>query len=112
MLPTKNSNLKRSRLQERNAARQYGGRISPGSGNQWHTKNDVRTANESIELKTTLKHSYSLKAAELERANKNAILDGRIMAFEIEFADDGVTCVVMMKDDYISLREKAYGEFE
>lgn len=104
-LPKKNSNLKRSRLQERNAARQYGGRISPGSGNQWHSKNDVKTPEDSIELKTTTKHSFSLKAVDLEKAWKNALLDGRNAIFEIEFAEDGITCVVLDKSDYLFLRD-------
>jgi len=111
-IPKRNEHLKRSRLQEVRAARQYGGSVNSGSGNQWRRKNDVRTTEESIELKTTTKHSYSLKAAEIATALKNALLDDRMMVFEIEFADDGITCVVLDKSDYLTLRERGLSDSE
>lgn len=109
-LPKRNEHLKRSRLQERRGAAEYGGTVNSGSGNQWKRKNDVRTDDLSIEFKTTTKASYGIKAAELDRAYKNALLDGRNMWFEIEFANDGVTCVIMMKDDAVAMREKGLSE--
>jgi hypothetical protein len=110
MIPKKNENLKRSRLQERKGSRLYGGSLTPGSGNQWHSKGDIKTGTELIECKTTKHHSYSLKAAELDKAMKEALLEGRRMVFEIEFADDGITCIILDKSDYMQMREKGTSE--
>lgn len=50
------------------------------------TKNDVRTDDLSIEYKYTDKKSYSLKHDDLERAEKQALLDGgREFAFIVAF---------------------------
>lgn len=110
MLPKKNEHIKRSRLQERRGASLYGGTVNAGSGNQWMRKNDIRTPTESIEMKTTTKHSFSLKAVDLQKTFEQALLDNRIGVFEVEFADDGLTVVILDKSDYLELREKASGE--
>lgn len=48
-------------------AKDLGGRTQPGSGNQWHSKADVKTPDHLVECKYTEKASYSLKAVELEK---------------------------------------------
>lgn len=103
-LPKKNEHHKRSRLQERHGARDYGGTQNSGSGNGWVRKADVRTDNELIELKTTTKDSYRLTASDLQKLWDYALIDGRTPIFEIDFADRGVTCVILDKNDYLAMR--------
>lgn len=104
-LPKKNRHLLRSRKQERRGAGEYGGTQNSGSGNGWIRKADVRTDEELVEFKTTSKSSYPLKSSELRELWDHALLDSRRPVFEIEFANDGVVCVILDKDDYMTLRQ-------
>lgn len=104
-LPTRSEHQKRSKLQERRGARDYAGTQNSGSGNGWVRKADIRTEFETVEFKTTSKGSFILRAAELDKLFKFALLDGRRPVFEIEFANDGVTCVILDKNDYMAMRE-------
>jgi hypothetical protein len=97
------TNHRRSKLQEKKAAADYSGRTTPGSGNQWHSKADVKSDTELIECKTTMKDSYSLKAADLRKLFGQAVLENRTPVFEIEFSLGGVTCVVLDKDDFLAM---------
>lgn len=103
-LPKKNEHSKRSKLQERRGATDYDGSRNSGSGNGWVRKADVRTENELIEFKTTSKGSYILTASELRKLWDYALIDGRLPIFEIEFANSGVSCVVLDKNDYMAMR--------
>jgi hypothetical protein len=108
-IPKKNEHLKRSRLQERRGASKIGGNTTPGSGNQWHSKNDVKTPDESVELKTTTKDSYRLMPEEIHKVVTNALLDGnRLGWLEIEFANRGTTVVVLDADDFYALRHELH----
>ena len=93
---------RRSKIQERRAAKDYGGSTTPGSGNGWIVKADVRTESLLIECKTTTKQSYSLKDEDLRKLWEQALIDGRMPVFEIEFAATGRTCVVLDKEDFLS----------
>lgn len=98
-----NRNVKRSRRQEQRGAERFGGRVTPGSGNQWATKNDVRTDDLSIEYKFTDKKSYSLKGADLVKAETNALIDsGRNFAFIVEI--EGREWVVTSREYFEELR--------
>lgn len=77
--------IKASRKQEKDAAKRFGGRVNSGSGNGEKFKADVRTDDELMELKTTSRASYSLKAAELSTIWQQATLDDREPIFGIEF---------------------------
>jgi len=90
--------LKNSRKQESRVAAQFGGRRTPGSGNQWSRKNDVRTSTHSWELKTTGKGQYTLKAKELEEGERNALLDGRDFVFGVEL--NGRNWIVLSEEDF------------
>lgn len=79
-----NAALRASRRQERRGAARYDGSVNSGSGNGWLRKNDVRTDTLSIEYKHTGAASYRLVAAELATAERNAVADGREMAFIVE----------------------------
>jgi hypothetical protein len=77
---TKKASLK----QENEVAADNNGTVNPGSGNGWRHKNDVRSATVSFECKTTAKRTFSLKAAELEEAERYALLDAKEMAFVVD----------------------------
>lgn len=81
--------------------------MNAGSGNTWLRKNDVRTRDLSIEAKYTDKMSFSLKLADLEKAEYLALLDNRDSAFVVDFGRRSYT--IIPTDDYIMLREDAYG---
>lgn len=101
------ADLKDSQRQERALARKLQGSVNSGSGNGWVRKADVRTEDELFELKITSAKSYSLKDAELEKLNNQALVDGRIPVFMIEFKSTGNSWVILSKDDYLTLREEA-----
>jgi hypothetical protein len=100
---------KRSRIQESRAAKDYGGSVQPGSGNQWHSKADVKTAHELVECKTTTKESYILKYADLRKLWEQAVLELKNPVFEIEFAEHAASYVVLDKRDYLAMREGLEG---
>lgn len=91
---------RRSRLQERRAAKDYGGSVSPGSGSGWIRKADVRTFDYLIECKTTTKLSYSVKKADWLKLAAQAIIDDRIPLMEIDI--NGTVLVVCAKDDFLA----------
>lgn len=100
---------KDSQRQERALAREVLGSVNAGSGNGWVRKADVRAKDELWECKITSAKSYSLKQADLEKLNNQALMDGRIPIFLIEFMAQGDSFVVLSKDDYMELREQAFG---
>lgn len=101
------ADVKDSQRQEKALARKLGGSVNSGSGNGWVRKGDVRTEDELFELKITSAKSYSLKDAELENNSNQALIDGRIPIFLVEFKSSGNSWVIMSKDDYLTLREEA-----
>lgn len=101
--------IKDSQRQERNLAKELHGSVNAGSGNQWLRKGDVRSSKELWECKITSAKSYSLKHADLYKLNEQALMDGRIPIFLVEFMEQGDSFVVLSKDDYIELRELAFG---
>lgn len=101
------ADVKDSQRQERRLANKLGGTVNSGSGNGWIRKGDVRTENELWELKITDAKSYSLKDAELTKHNEQALLDGRIPIFLVEFKKSGNAYVILTVEDYEDLRERA-----
>lgn len=97
--------FKRSRQQERRAAKRLGGRVTPGSGNGWIHKGDVQTEDTYYELKTTNAKSYRLVEDDLLLAEREALLAGRDALFAISFGRSGRNWVIMSEDDYLSLKE-------
>lgn len=101
------ADVKDSQRQERRLANELTGSVNSGSGNGWVRKGDVRTEDELFELKITSAKSYSLKDAELEKLTNQALIDGRIPIFMVEFKTTGNSWVIMSKDDYLTLRSEA-----
>lgn len=99
--------VKDSQKQEKALARKLGGSVNSGSGNGWIRKGDVRTEDELWELKITSSKSYALKDAELQKNIDQALIDGRIPVFVVEFKPTGNAYVILSMDDYEELRERA-----
>lgn len=99
--------IKDSQKQEKQLAKRLDGSVNSGSGNGWVRKSDVRTDNELWELKITDAKSYSLKDVELIKNSNQALIDGRIPIFLIEFKGTGNRWVILDENDYLDLRERA-----
>lgn len=97
----KPKSLKRSQQQEKSTADRFGGRVTPGSGNGWMRKNDVRSDDVSFEMKYTDAKQFALKVADLTKAEEHAIRDGREMVFGISFS--GERFVLITEDYYATL---------
>jgi hypothetical protein len=105
----------RGRKSEAEAAKRFGAKVQPGSGNG-SAKNDFLTpADEpdpiSVEWKSTGSIQYPLRRRDVEAAARNALIDGRTSLFGIEFTSPraGVRplrVVVMVEDDYLALRDR------
>ena len=100
------STKKKSARQENRLAQRYGGSVTPGSGNGWIKKNDVRSADLSIEAKYTDKKQFTLKQADLHTAEQHALLDGRDSVLIISFS--GEEWAVIREADYRASREVTY----
>lgn len=100
---------KDSQRQEKSLAKNLNGTVNAGSGNQWLRKGDVRTPEELWELKITSAKSYSLKDAELTKHVNQALIDGRIPIFLVEFKSSGNEWVILSRDDYLTMRENYFG---
>lgn len=93
----------KSQKQERRIAQEVGGRLNSGSGNGLVHKNDVRTADTSIEAKFTDAASYRLYLSDLIKAENHALLSGRDFLFILTMGDRD--WVVMPYEDYAALKE-------
>jgi hypothetical protein len=107
---------RRSRKQERDGAKRYGGTVNAQSGAGDIRKNDVRTGTESIEFKGTTRQGYRLTVADLIKAWSHATLDDRTMIFGIEFFPSALNTfspgsptryVVMTENDYLAMRDNS-----
>jgi hypothetical protein len=100
--------LRKSRKQERDGAKRFGGTVNSQSGAGWIRKGDVTTPTEIIEFKYTDKKSYSLKFVDLVEAWVNATAAGKRTIFGIEFKAfvNQNRWVVMQEDDYHADQEK------
>lgn len=74
-----------SRRMEGQLAKRVGGKTTPGSGNQFHSKGDVVGTMFLFEHKLTLKKSYTLKAAELKAIEEKALRKGMVPCLMFEF---------------------------
>ena len=101
--------IKDSQRQERALAREVQGSVNAGSGNGWVRKGDVRADKELWELKITSAKSFSLKYDDLRKVFEQAIVDGRIPIFLVEFMKQGESYVVLTKDDYMEMRTAYFG---
>jgi hypothetical protein len=101
--------IKDSQRQERTLAKEVAGSVNAGSGNGWVRKGDVRSDKELWECKVTSAKSFSLKHADLRTVFEQALMDGRIPVFLVEFIKQGESFVVLTKDDYMEMRSTYFG---
>lgn len=78
---------------------QYGGSVSPGSGNGWIRKADVRTPDYLIECKTTTKNSYSITREIWEKLWKQALIEDRTPMLLVDI--NGRTLMVADPQDFM-----------
>lgn len=90
---------KSSRAQEDDVAEAFGGKRQPGSGNQWHSKADVKTKSWLVECKVTESGSYSLKKADLQTLYIQAAMEGKTPMMEIRFLGNQPVNVVIVPLD-------------
>lgn len=83
----------RSRKQERNIAKERGGRVQAGSGSSWRAKEDVKTRNSLIQVKYRNK-SYTLSAEEGATLMRNALQLGREPEMIIDFTGSNIRAIV------------------
>lgn len=86
-------------MQERRVARRFGGSTTPGSGNGWVRKADVRTDKYLIECKTTTKESYRITLDTWEKIWKEALTDDRIPVMIVDI--DGTEIMIADPTDFM-----------
>ncbi len=74
----------RSKAQEDRVASQTGGKKTPGSGNKFYAKGDVKTKHILVECKTTKNDSYSLKKDDFERLMDQALSKALDPVFQVD----------------------------
>lgn len=95
--------IDKSRKQEKRVADQVGGKTTPGSGNQWHTRLDVQSASLAIENKRTDTGRYILKATELRRYRILAAKAGKRFVMQVDLSEDS-------RDHYVLIPAEDYEE--
>jgi hypothetical protein len=94
---------KQSKKHEERLAKAIGGSRNAASGAFWSRKGDVRNKELLVEHKWTGKTQFTVKAKELEKIVKEAILDGRIPVFGFHL--NGENYIVQLEDDFLELRQ-------
>ena len=94
---------KQSRKHEDRLAKRLGGKRNAASGAFWSRKGDVRTAHILLEHKWTGKAQFTVKAVELEKIVKEAILDSRTPV--LGFSLNNNNYIMLTEDDYLEMRQ-------
>lgn len=78
--------FRQGRRAEVRTAKTVGGRLQPGSGNQWFAKGDLKTATHLIQVKATTAKSFILKLEDLDQIEQQAASVDREPQFVVEFS--------------------------
>jgi Holliday junction resolvase len=97
----KSEGMKASQSHEKRLAKVIDGSRVAASGAFWSRKGDVRSERYLIEHKYTAKKSYSIKAEDLQKLEKEAIMVGREPLFCISLG--GKNYVLQTEDDFIAM---------
>lgn len=89
---------------EKKLAALVGGRLTPGSGNQWFAKGDISTRVVKWWLKHTGKQSFTISKAILREAIVAANEEGAIPAWAFDIA--GEDFILMRGNDFRMLQEE------
>jgi hypothetical protein len=92
--------LKESQKHEKRLAKTLGGTTVAASGAFWSRKGDVRSEKYLVEHKFTAAKSYSLKAEDLVKLEKQAIMASRIPLFAVALG--GKNYFILLEDDYLT----------
>lgn len=95
---------KQSQKHEKRIAKKIGGKTNAASGALWSRKGDVRSNDLLVEHKWTGKKTKTIKADELRKITREAILESRMPVFGLHL--DGVNYVILLEDDFLEMREK------
>lgn len=87
---TRKRQNQRSKKQERNRAKETGGRVQAGSGSSWRAPQDNRTPERLEQIKFTDKSSFTINVKEWLALEADALRDGRDPVFVIDFDKYGV----------------------
>lgn len=84
--------MKLGKKSEDKAAKKYGGTTTPASGAMWFAKGDIGVNKDIcgfkgllIENKETSKKSYSLKLAEIDQIEEQALMEDQLPVFRVDF---------------------------
>jgi hypothetical protein len=91
---------KESQKHEKRLAKTLDGSTVAASGAFWSRKGDVRSEKYLVEHKFTDAKSYSLKAVDLQKLEKEAIMVGRIPVFAVSLG--GKNYFILLEDDYLA----------
>lgn len=75
--------VKRAEKQERHLAAEMRGKRQPGSGNQPHSKGDVKTSRFLIDCKFTDSGQYILRDRDIEKLRREALFERREWCFQV-----------------------------
>ena len=76
-----------SQKREKSIAKRMGAKLTPNSGARWHSKGDMATPEELIEVKSTSGSTLVLHRDWLEKIREEAIKMGKTAVFVIDFGN-------------------------
>jgi hypothetical protein len=89
---------------ERDDEKAFEGRRTKGSGNQWHSKGDVKAKRFLIEDKSTEHKSFTVTKKLWEKIWGEAIINGRIPILSLRIdCKDPLDLVVLDQRDFLEL---------
>ena len=94
---------KASQAHEKRLEKVIGGNRVAASGAFWSRKGDVRSEKYLVEHKYTAAKSFSLKATELVKIEREALMVGRIPIFGISLG--GNDYVVLLEQDFVEMAD-------
>lgn len=85
---------------EQSVADSLGGKVIPGSGNQWHSKSDVSANGLLVSCKSEKTYGYSRVIRYLKQAVDDAQGTGEIPVLALEDVDDREQVIIMRLSDF------------
>ena len=86
---------------EDQVASDMGGKVTPGSGNQWYKKGDVRNEGWRVSCKQTDKDSFTITRNDWREIEKIAREDSKSMAIAVQMG--GIPFAVIPWNDFTFL---------
>ena len=96
---------------EKMTAKKYGGRRTPGSGNKWGFRGDIKEEVFLFQDKQTDKKSFPIKEADWIKTKREALLEGRRPAFKVTF-NSGTSFIILDEPDFYEMMNKLKNEKE